>query len=60
MILEISRNDGNHFLNASFAGDAFRVCSVDDRSSSRIQFSKLFDVEEINYLTFELEDSKEV
>ena len=35
--MDINRNDGNHFLNASFAGEAFRVCSVEDKSSSRMR-----------------------
>ena len=55
--MAIKRNDGNHFLNASFAGDAFRVCSVEDKSSSRISFQlKEFSFDGFFYLLFELAD----
>lgn len=42
IIVEINRNDGNHFLNASFTGDVFLVCSVDDKSSSKILFFRIY------------------
>jgi hypothetical protein len=45
MMVEINRNDGTHLLNASLAGDAFLVCSVNDKSSSRIRLFRFIFLE---------------